>query len=157
MEEIREEKVSQILSWLQAAARGKMSRKTYKKLQQQKVKTHAWNSNSYLLTKTFIFLLQLALYCIQRTIRNFMIGKNWNWWILWLKIKPNLRSAKFAEIKVIFTFLFLLKIYAKKVEHWHFLFDGKISKKVGKGLPKSSKETWFAKEKVSEHWTWKVT
>ena len=32
-----------------------------------------------------------------------MIGKNWNWWILWLKIKPNLRSAKFAEIKVIFT------------------------------------------------------
>ena len=38
MEEIREEKVSQILSWLQAAARGKMSRKTYKKLQQQKVK-----------------------------------------------------------------------------------------------------------------------
>ena len=55
MEEIREEKVSQILSWLQAAARGKMSRKTYKKLQQQKVKTHAWNSNSYLLTKTFIF------------------------------------------------------------------------------------------------------
>ena len=106
MEEIREEKVSQILSWLQAAARGKMSRKTYKKLQQQKVKTHAWNSNSYSLTKTFIFLLQLALYCIQRTIRNFMIGKNWNWWILWLKIKPNLRSAKFAEIKVIFTFLF---------------------------------------------------
>ena len=102
MEEIREEKVSQILSWLQAAARGKMSRKTYKKLQQQKVKTHAWNSNSYLLTK-LSFLLQLALYCIQRTIRNFMIGKNWNWWILWLKIKPNLRSAKFAEIKVIFT------------------------------------------------------
>ena len=50
MEEIREEKVSQILSWLQAAARGKMSRKTYKKLQQQKVKTHAWNSNSNLLT-----------------------------------------------------------------------------------------------------------
>jgi len=41
MEEIREEKVSQILSWLQAAARGKMSRKTYKKLQQQKVKTMA--------------------------------------------------------------------------------------------------------------------
>ena len=37
MEEVREEKISQILSWLQAAARGKMSRKTYRKLQQQKV------------------------------------------------------------------------------------------------------------------------
>ena len=37
MEEIREEKISQILSWLQAAARGKMSRKTYRKLQAQKV------------------------------------------------------------------------------------------------------------------------
>ena len=60
MEEIREEKVSQILSWLQAAARGKMSRKTYKKLQQQKVKTHAWNSNSYLLTKTFIFFVTVG-------------------------------------------------------------------------------------------------
>jgi len=28
-----------------------------------------------------------------------MIGKTWQWWQLWLKIKPNLRSAKFAEIK----------------------------------------------------------
>ena len=28
-----------------------------------------------------------------------MIGKTWPWWQLWLKIKPNLRSAKFAEIK----------------------------------------------------------
>ena len=40
MEEVREEKISQILSWLQAAARGKMSRKTYRKLQQQKVNNH---------------------------------------------------------------------------------------------------------------------
>ena len=44
------------------------------------------------------------MYCIQRTIRNFMIGKTWQWWQLWTKIKPNLRSAKFAEIKVTFIF-----------------------------------------------------
>ena len=50
-----------------------------------------------------IFYFQLALYCIQRTIRNFMIGKTWPWWQLWLKIKPTLRSAKFAEIKVSYT------------------------------------------------------
>ena len=37
MEEIREEKIGQILSWLQATARGKMSRQTYRKLQTQKV------------------------------------------------------------------------------------------------------------------------
>lgn len=37
MEEIREEKIAKILSWLQATARGKMSRVAYKKLQDQKV------------------------------------------------------------------------------------------------------------------------
>ena len=36
MEEIREEKIAKILSWLQAAARGKMARIAYKKLQEQK-------------------------------------------------------------------------------------------------------------------------
>ena len=29
-----------------------------------------------------------------------MIGKTWPWWQLWLAVKPNLRSSKFAEIKV---------------------------------------------------------
>ncbi|XP_059088113.1 myosin heavy chain, muscle-like isoform X2 [Tigriopus californicus] len=77
MEEIREEKISKILSWLQATARGKLARIAYKKLQEQK----------------------LALYCVQRTIRNFMVGKTWLWWQLWLLIKPHLRSSKFAEIK----------------------------------------------------------
>ena len=37
MEEIREEKIGQIMSWLQATARGKLSRQTYRKLQTQKV------------------------------------------------------------------------------------------------------------------------
>ena len=41
----------------------------------------------------------MALYCVQRTIRNFMIGKLWPWWQLWLAVKPTLRSSKFAEIK----------------------------------------------------------
>ena len=50
-----------------------------------------------------MFYAQMALYCIQRTIRNFMIGKTWLWWQLWMKIKPTLRSAKFAEIKVSLT------------------------------------------------------
>jgi hypothetical protein len=36
---------------------------------------------------------------VQKTLRNFLAGKHWLWWQLWLAIKPNLRSSKFAEIK----------------------------------------------------------
>ena len=39
MEEIREEKIAQILGWLQAVVRGHMSRVTYQKLKAQKVTT----------------------------------------------------------------------------------------------------------------------
>merc|ERR1711936_1016021 len=74
MEEVREDRIGCVLSWLQAQARGKASRLVFKKLQDQK----------------------LALYCLQRTIRNYYIGKTWLWWQLWLDIKPNLKCTKFA-------------------------------------------------------------
>merc|ERR1712088_360765 len=77
MEEIREDKIGSVLALLQAQARGKASRLTFKKMQDQK----------------------LALYCLQRTIRNFRIGKTWLWWQLWLAIKPNLKCTKFAQYK----------------------------------------------------------
>ena len=77
MEEVREDRIAAVLSWLQAQARGKQSRLMYKKLQQQK----------------------MALYCCQRTIRNYYIGKTWLWWQLWLAIKPNLKCSKFAQYK----------------------------------------------------------
>merc|ERR1712156_1271600 len=77
MEEVREDRIGQILSYLQAQARGKASRLVFKKLQSQK----------------------LALYCCQRTIRNYQIGKNWLWWKLWLALKPNLKCTKFAQYK----------------------------------------------------------
>merc|ERR1711923_436034 len=64
MEEVREDRIGQVLSWLQAQARGKASRMQFKKLQDQK----------------------LALYCLQRTIRNYYIGKTWLWWQLWQNI-----------------------------------------------------------------------
>merc|ERR1711970_691302 len=35
----------------------------------------------------------------QRTIRNYMIGKKWLWWTLWLALKPNLKSGHFEESK----------------------------------------------------------
>ena len=77
MEEVREDRIGNVLSWLQSQARGKTSRLLFKKMQDQK----------------------LALYCLQRTIRNYYIGKTWLWWQLWLAIKPNLKCSKFAQYK----------------------------------------------------------
>merc|ERR1719244_1806249 len=77
MEEVRENRIGAVLSWLQSQARGKASRIVFKKMQDQK----------------------LALYCLQRTIRNYYIGKTWLWWQLWLAIKPNLKCTKFAQYK----------------------------------------------------------
>merc|ERR1719515_525712 len=77
MEEVREDRIGEVLSWLQAQARGKASRMIFKKMQDQK----------------------LALFCMQRTIRNYYIGKTWLWWQLWLALKPNLKCTKFAQYK----------------------------------------------------------
>jgi myosin heavy chain 6/7 len=77
MEEVREDRIGTVLSWLQSQARGKASRIIFKKLQDQK----------------------LALYCLQRTIRNYYIGKTWLWWQMWLAVKPNLKCTKFAQYK----------------------------------------------------------
>ena len=42
---------------------------------------------------------KLALYCCQRTIRNYYIGKTWQWWAIWLAIKPNLKCTQFGKYK----------------------------------------------------------
>merc|ERR1719330_1059225 len=77
MEEVREDKIGSVLSWLQAGARGKSSRMQFKKLQDQK----------------------LALYCCQRAIRAMMLAKTWNWMQIWLAIKPNLKCTQFGKYK----------------------------------------------------------
>merc|ERR1719244_534150 len=77
MEETREDRIGQVLAWLQSGARGKASRMQFKKLQDQK----------------------LALYCCQRTIRNYYIGKTWLWWHIWTAIKPNLKCTQFGKYK----------------------------------------------------------
>jgi myosin heavy chain 6/7 len=80
MEEVREDRIGSVLAWLQAGARGKASRMAFKKLQDQK----------------------LALYCCQRTIRNYRIGKTWGWWQIWSAIKPNLKCTQFSKYKAEF-------------------------------------------------------
>merc|ERR1719374_258829 len=77
MEEVREDRIGQVLAWLQSGARGKASRMQFKKLQDQK----------------------LALYCCQRSIRNYYIGKTWLWWQIWIAIKPNLKCIQFGKYK----------------------------------------------------------
>merc|ERR1712213_72601 len=77
MEEVREDKIADVLSWLQAQARGKASRTVYAKM-----KAH-----------------RMAMYCAQRTIRNRRIGMTWPWWQLWLAIKPQLKCTQFAKFK----------------------------------------------------------
>merc|ERR1711994_902960 len=77
MEEVREDKIASVLALLQAQARGKAGRTMFAKLKERK----------------------LALYCLQRTIRNYWIGKTWKWWQLWLAIKPNLKCTKFVQYK----------------------------------------------------------
>merc|ERR1711913_69749 len=65
MEEVREDKIGSVLAWLQSGARGKASRMNFKKLQDQK----------------------LALYCVQRALRNKMTEKTWKWMQIWMAIK----------------------------------------------------------------------
>merc|ERR1719225_1981397 len=77
MEEIREDRIGSVLSWLQSGARGKASRMAFKKLQDQK----------------------LALYSCQRAIKTFMIAKTWLWMQIWLAIKPNLKCTQFGKFK----------------------------------------------------------
>merc|ERR1711992_180996 len=77
MEEIREDKIGSVLSWLQSGARGKASRMKFKKLQDQK----------------------LALYACRRAIRMYMTAKTWLWAQVWLAIKPNLKCTQFGKYK----------------------------------------------------------
>merc|ERR1719510_1079682 len=77
MEEIREDRIGSVLSWLQSGARGKASRMQFKKLQDQK----------------------LALYSCQRAISMFMTAKTWKWMQIWLAIKPTLKCTQFGKYK----------------------------------------------------------
>ena len=80
MEEVREDKIGAVLSWLQSQSRGKAGRMVYQKMKESR----------------------MAVYCCQRTIRNYYIGKTWLWWQLWLLIKPNLKCTQFAKYKAEF-------------------------------------------------------
>merc|ERR1711887_27617 len=77
MEELRDDRVNDLVAMLQGAIRAYYARRIYKKL---------WDH-------------KMGLLVAQRTIRNYMIGKKWLWWTLWLALKPNLKSGHFEEFK----------------------------------------------------------
>ncbi|KAL4237581.1 hypothetical protein ACF0H5_002295 [Mactra antiquata] len=77
LEDMRDERLSKIVSLFQAWIRGYLNRKTYKKLQDQRT----------------------GLSVIQRNIRKWMVLRNWQWWKLYTKVKP-LLSAAAAEDEI---------------------------------------------------------
>ncbi|XP_074106342.1 myosin heavy chain isoform X7 [Cotesia typhae] len=75
MEELRDERLSKIVSWMQAYMRGYLARKDFKKLQEQR----------------------LALQVVQRNLRRYLKLRTWPWWKLWQKIKPMLNATRIED------------------------------------------------------------
>ncbi|XP_042243063.1 myosin heavy chain, muscle-like isoform X38 [Homarus americanus] len=75
LEEIRDDRLAKIISWLQSWIRGYTSRKAYKRLQEQRV----------------------ALIVVQRNLRKFMQLRTWPWYRLWQKVKPLLNVTRIED------------------------------------------------------------
>lgn len=75
LEELRDDRVGMILSWLQAWIRGFLSRKAFKKLQEQRI----------------------ALIVVQRNLRKFMKLRTWPWYRMWQKVKPLLNVTRVED------------------------------------------------------------
>ncbi|XP_042212122.1 myosin heavy chain, muscle-like isoform X1 [Homarus americanus] len=75
LEEIRDERVSSLISWLQSWIRGWKSRKYYKKLQDQRI----------------------ALIVVQRSLRRYKVMHAWLWYGLWNAIKPRLNVTRIDD------------------------------------------------------------
>jgi myosin heavy chain 6/7 len=75
LEEIRDEKVGKIMTWMQAVARTFLGRKEFKKLQDQRV----------------------ALQVVQRNFRTYVQMKKWVWFDIMQKLKPLIASSKIGD------------------------------------------------------------
>jgi len=75
LEEIRDEKLSKIFTWMQSWIRGRLSRKNYIRLQAQRV----------------------ALIVVQRNLRKYLRLKNWPWYRLWVRVKPLLNVVRVED------------------------------------------------------------
>jgi len=76
LEEMRDDKLGQIITWMQAYIRGYLTRKEYIKLQEQRV----------------------ALQVVQRNLRKYLQNKTWAWYRLWQKVKPLLNVVRVEDV-----------------------------------------------------------
>lgn len=80
LEEIRDDTVAKLLSFMQSWVRGYVSRKQYQKLQEQRV----------------------ALIVVQRNLRKFLKMRTWKWFNMWQRVKPLLNVTRIEdEIKAL--------------------------------------------------------
>ncbi|XP_071512369.1 myosin heavy chain, muscle-like isoform X1 [Panulirus ornatus] len=75
LEEIRDDKLAKLITGLQSRIRGFTSRKTYEKLQEQRV----------------------ALIVVQRNLRKFLKMRTWPWFNLWQRVKPLLNVTRIED------------------------------------------------------------
>jgi len=75
LEEIRDGRVQILMTWLQSWCRGFLSRKSYKKLQDQRV----------------------SLIVVQRNIRKYQVMKSWPWYGFWNALKPRLNVSRVQD------------------------------------------------------------
>uniref|UniRef100_A0A1W7RA59 Myosin heavy chain, muscle n=1 Tax=Hadrurus spadix TaxID=141984 RepID=A0A1W7RA59_9SCOR len=75
LEEMRDDRLGKIITWLQAWIRWYNAKKAFKRYQEQRV----------------------ALIIIQRNLRRFLTLRNWLWWKLYSKVKPLLTMAKVED------------------------------------------------------------
>ncbi|XP_011506388.1 PREDICTED: myosin heavy chain, muscle isoform X16 [Ceratosolen solmsi marchali] len=75
MEEFRDERLSKIVTWMQAYVRGYLARKDFKALQEQR----------------------LALQIVQRNLRRYLKLRTWPWWKLWQKVRPLLNATRIED------------------------------------------------------------
>ncbi|KAK8736466.1 hypothetical protein OTU49_005019 [Cherax quadricarinatus] len=88
LEEIRDARLSKIITWLQSWVRGFNGRKEYGRLQEQRV----------------------ALVVVQRNLRKFLAMQSWVWFNLWQKVKPLLHVTRIEDV------IFALKDRATKAQ-----------------------------------------
>jgi len=72
LEEMRDERLSKIISQFQAYCKGHLMRIEYKKMNDRRV----------------------GLAVIQRNVRKFLMLRNWSWWKLYIKVQPLLSVAR---------------------------------------------------------------
>ncbi|XP_074040833.1 myosin heavy chain isoform X42 [Leptinotarsa decemlineata] len=75
MEELRDERLGKIVTWMQSWVRGYLSRKEFKKLQEQR----------------------LALQVCQRNLRKYLKLRTWPWYKLWQKVRPLLNVTRIED------------------------------------------------------------